>query len=161
MRSFSVEPLFSPPAASSQAVELARLDVAGAHEHQVLEQVREPGPARALARRADVVPDVDGDDRDAVILVQDHVQPVGQRELRVRHFERPWRCAARGGADCAAAGAVSPSARSSTTQASSGRFYFVLSLVMKYAACQSRVRSSASSWAASRTGRRCARPTRC
>jgi hypothetical protein len=74
-----------------QAVELARHDMAGSHEHEMFEQVGEPGPAGPLAAGADVVPHVDGDHRHAVIFVQDHVQPVRQRELRVRHFDRPWR----------------------------------------------------------------------
>ena len=53
--------------------------------------MREPGASRLLARRADVIPDVHGHERDAVILVQDHVQPVRQRELGVTDLERPRR----------------------------------------------------------------------
>ena len=41
---------------------LARLDVARALEHQVLEEVGEALPVRLLVARADVVPEVDGDD---------------------------------------------------------------------------------------------------
>ena len=51
-------------------------------EHQVLEQVREAGVARPLVLRPDVVPEVDRDDRHVVILVQDHVEAVGERVLR-------------------------------------------------------------------------------
>ena len=41
--------------------------VARAHEHQVLEQVREPGAAGRLVLRADVVPEIDGDERAAAV----------------------------------------------------------------------------------------------
>ncbi len=56
-------------------------------EHQVLEQVCEAGAAELLVPRADVVPDVHGDDRHAGVAVQDHVQPVGKRELRIGDAE--------------------------------------------------------------------------
>ena len=49
----------------------------------------EAGAAGLLARRPDVIPDVHRQQRDGVILVQDHVQAVGQRELRERHIELP------------------------------------------------------------------------
>ncbi len=61
-------------------VELARLDVPGAHEHQVLEQMREARASRALVRGSHVIPDVHADERHAVILVEDHVQTVAKRE---------------------------------------------------------------------------------
>ena len=51
-------------------------------EHQVLEQMREAGVARPLVLGADVIPDVDGDDRAGVILVDEHVEAVGERVLR-------------------------------------------------------------------------------
>ena len=60
----------------------------GSLEHQMFEEVREPGASRLLARRADVVPHIDCHDGDGVVLVKDHVQPVGQGELRVSDFER-------------------------------------------------------------------------
>ena len=49
-------------------------------EHQVLEQVGEAGPAGALVLRADVIPDVDRDDRRLVVLVDEHGQAVRQHE---------------------------------------------------------------------------------
>ena len=52
--------------------------VLAALEHHVLEEVREAVPALRLVLRPDVVPDVDGDDGRAVILVQHHPQAVGQ-----------------------------------------------------------------------------------
>ena len=64
-------------------VEFARLHVARAHEHQVLEEMREARTPGAFARRANVVPHIDGDDGHAVILVKDYVKAVGQRELCV------------------------------------------------------------------------------
>ena len=70
-----------------QLIEVAVLGVGRAHEHEVLEEMREPGPPGLLARRADVIPDVHRDQRHGVILVEDDVQPVGQRELRIRNVE--------------------------------------------------------------------------
>ncbi len=52
------------------------LHVLGGLEHQVLEEVGEPGPARLLVLGADVVPDVDGDDGGLVVLVDHQRQPV-------------------------------------------------------------------------------------
>src|SRR4030095_15192644 len=69
-------------------VALAFLDVSRSLEHQMPEEVGEPRASRLLACRADVVPDVDGHDWNRVILVQDHVQAVWQRELRVTDL--PW-----------------------------------------------------------------------
>jgi hypothetical protein len=71
-----------------QRIELARLHVARAHEHQMLEEMREPGAPGALARRADVIPDVDRDNRHAMVFVQDDVEAVRKREVRVRQLER-------------------------------------------------------------------------
>ena len=55
------------------------LDVLRALEHQVLEEMREPGAARLLVLRADVIPELQVDDRRRVILRQHHRQPVRQR----------------------------------------------------------------------------------
>ena len=88
MRSVSVEPLLLRAGGFEQRVELAFLDVRGSLEHEVLEEVREPGAARLLARRADVIPDVHRRERHGVVLVQDHVQPVRQRELGEGHGQR-------------------------------------------------------------------------
>ena len=57
-------------------------------EHQVLEQVREAGVARLLVLRPDVIPEIHGDDRTRVILVQEHVEAVGERLLGERDVER-------------------------------------------------------------------------
>ncbi len=59
-------------------------DMARALEHDVLEQVREAGLARDLVLRADVVPQVDGDDRSEVILGHDDPQAVGQSVVAER-----------------------------------------------------------------------------
>ena len=53
-------------------------DMARALEHDVLEQVGEAGLARHLVLRADVVPEVDRDDRREVVLGHDDPQAVGQ-----------------------------------------------------------------------------------
>ena len=53
-------------------------EIAALHAVQ-LEEVREPGLAGPLVLRADVIPEVDGDDRAAVILVNQDVQSVAQR----------------------------------------------------------------------------------
>ena len=65
------------------------LDVLRALEHHVLEEVREPGAARPLVLRADVIPDRDVHDRRRVILGQDHAQPVRQRRDLVLELRRP------------------------------------------------------------------------
>src|SRR5262245_43297097 len=49
----------------------------------MLEQVREARLAGLLVLRADVIPDVDGDDRRLVVLVDEQRQPVLERELLV------------------------------------------------------------------------------
>ena len=54
-------------------------DVLRALEHQVLEQVRKPGPARLLVLRPDVIPELHVHDRRRVILRQHHRQAVGER----------------------------------------------------------------------------------
>ena len=54
-------------------------DVLGAFKHHVLEQVREAGAAGLLVQRADVVPEVDSDQRQAMVFMRDDLQPVGQR----------------------------------------------------------------------------------
>jgi hypothetical protein len=81
------------PGGFEQVVELAFLDVAGAFEHKMLEQVREAGATRFLTRRSDVVPDIDGDGGHAVVFVQDHREPVLELEHREGHGE--FRCRGR------------------------------------------------------------------
>ncbi len=53
-------------------------------EHHVLEQVREAGLARHLVARADVIPDVDGDDGHGVIFLHQDGQAVVELELGER-----------------------------------------------------------------------------
>jgi hypothetical protein len=53
-------------------------DVLGALEHHVLEEVGEAALARDLVAAADVVPDVDGDQRGGAVLVKDHLEAVGE-----------------------------------------------------------------------------------
>ena len=84
--------------------EIARIVVLRPFEHQVFEEVRKTGAPWLLVLRADVVPDVDGDDRAAVILVHDHIEPVRQLMVHewnvhggktgTRRLER-WRVSAR------------------------------------------------------------------
>ena len=74
-----------------QRPEIAGIVVLRALEHQVLEQVREPGAPGLLVLRADVVPDVDGDDRAVVILVHDHVEPVGELLVDEGNVHGGWR----------------------------------------------------------------------
>ena len=71
-----------------ERLEVVVVEVLAAVEHQVLEQVREAGLARRLVRRPDVVPDVDGDDRRLVVLVDDQPQAVVEDVLRVGDVDR-------------------------------------------------------------------------
>jgi hypothetical protein len=56
-------------------------------EHQVLEQVREPGATDALVLRADVIPEIDRHDRHTTILVDDDIEAVGERAFGVRKLD--------------------------------------------------------------------------
>lgn len=49
----------------------------GALEAQMFDDVREPAAPRGVIGGADMVADVDRDQRDAVHRAQDHLQPVG------------------------------------------------------------------------------------
>src|SRR5262249_21102386 len=60
---------------------LVGFDVLAALEQHVLEEVGEAGPARPLVLRADVIPEVDSDQREAAIEVEDEAQPVPQGVL--------------------------------------------------------------------------------
>jgi hypothetical protein len=64
-------------------MEVAAIVVLRTLEHQVLEQVREAGASRHFVLRADVIPDVDGDNGKRVILVDQDVETVGQRVLGI------------------------------------------------------------------------------
>ena len=70
-----------------EGLEVVVVEVLAAVEHQVLEQVREAGLADLLVTRADVVPDVDGDDRRLVVLVDDQAQSVVEHVLRVGYVD--------------------------------------------------------------------------
>ena len=59
---------------------LIRGNVLRALKHHVLEQMRKAGAAGLLVGGADVIPEVDGDERQPVVLRQDHPQPIRQRE---------------------------------------------------------------------------------
>jgi hypothetical protein len=57
-------------------------------EHQMLEQVREAGPARPLVLRSDVIPQVDRYDGSLVVLVDDESQAIGQHVALERDVDR-------------------------------------------------------------------------
>ena len=61
--------------------------VLAAVEHQVLEEVSEAGPARHLVLRADVVPDVHGDDRRLVVLVHQQGEAVREDEALIGNVD--------------------------------------------------------------------------
>ena len=52
-------------------------DVLGALEHHVLEEMGEAGAAGALVEGADVIPEVDGDEREAMVFVHVDDETVG------------------------------------------------------------------------------------
>ena len=56
------------------------LQILRALEHQVLEQVREPGAPFRLGSDADVIDDGDTDHRCGPVRIQHHPQPIGQGE---------------------------------------------------------------------------------
>ena len=65
-------------------------DVLGAFEHHVFEEMGEAGAAGALVERADVIPEVDGDEGKTVVFVHEDDEAVWQDELLVlqlRHFQ--------------------------------------------------------------------------
>src|SRR6267143_7205042 len=57
-------------------------------EHQMLEQVGETGAAGPLVLRADVIPDVHGDDGRLVVLVHQHGETVLENEPLIRNGDR-------------------------------------------------------------------------
>ena len=65
-----------PAGALDQGDVLGLRDVARALEHDVLEQVGEPGLAGDLVLGADVVPQVDGDDRSEMVFRDDDAQAI-------------------------------------------------------------------------------------
>ena len=52
-----------------------------AGKHQVLEQMGKPGLARRLVARPCMHPEVEGHQRQAMVLDQDHLEAVGQPQL--------------------------------------------------------------------------------
>src|SRR5688500_15312824 len=64
------------------------LDVLGALEHHVLEEVGEAGPPRSLVLRPDVIPHRHVDDRGRMILREDHAQTVRQRGYLILELRR-------------------------------------------------------------------------
>lgn len=54
--------------------------VLGAIEKEVLEEVREASLSALFVARADVIPEVDGDDGDGMVFVDDHAQTVIEDE---------------------------------------------------------------------------------
>ena len=70
-----------------QRREVPGVVVGRAFEHQVFEEVREAGAARLLVLRPDVVPEVHRHDRHVVVFVDDDVEPVVERALRVRQVD--------------------------------------------------------------------------
>ena len=61
-----------------QGFEVAAVVVFGPFEHHMFEQVSEPGPPHLLVFRTHVVPDIYGHYGDVMVLVEYHVQSVGQ-----------------------------------------------------------------------------------
>ena len=74
-----------------QRLEEPAVVVLGSLEHQVLEQMREARVPGRLVLRSDVIPDVDRDDRTAVVLVQQHVEAVRERVLGERNVHAIFR----------------------------------------------------------------------
>ena len=70
-----------------ERMEIAAIVVRRPLEHQVLEQVGEPGATGALVLGPDVVPHVDRHDRAATVLVDDDVQSVVERLVDERNIQ--------------------------------------------------------------------------
>ena len=68
-------------------MKIAAVVVLGPLEHQMLEQVREAGLARPFVLRADVIPQVHGDDRARAVFVKEDVESVVERVLREREVQ--------------------------------------------------------------------------
>ncbi len=58
-----------------------------AAEHEVLEKMSEAGFARLFIFRADVVPDINGDDGGLVVFVNNDAQAVVEGEFLTGNFE--------------------------------------------------------------------------
>ena len=81
-----------------QRLDVTSFGVLAAAEHQVLEQVRKAGPAGLFVLRADVVPEVHGDDWRFMVFVNDQGQPIVEDESGVRNV-RVLRLRRRGSGD--------------------------------------------------------------
>jgi hypothetical protein len=68
-------------------LEIIVVKVFAAVEHEVLEEVGETGFAGLLVLRADMIPDVDGDDGGFVVLIDQKREPVLQNEFFVRNVD--------------------------------------------------------------------------
>jgi hypothetical protein len=68
-------------------VELAARDVPAAGEDEVLEQVGEAGLPGPLVARAGMQPQVEGHQRQAVVLDEDDLEAIGELELLMPHGE--------------------------------------------------------------------------
>jgi len=60
--------------------------VLGAFEHHVLEEMSEAGAAGALVEGADVIPEVDGDEREAMVFVHEDHETVGHDKFFALEF---------------------------------------------------------------------------
>ena len=66
-------------------LEVIVVEVLAAVEHQVLEEMREPGASRLLVLGAHVVPDVHGNNGRLVVFVHEQRQPIFQHEPLIRN----------------------------------------------------------------------------
>jgi len=80
---------FGTVADHHQLLDVASRSMLAAAEHQMFEQVREPGLAWLLVLRADVIPDVDGYDGCFMVFMHDQGEPIIQYELLVRNVNIP------------------------------------------------------------------------
>ena len=71
-----------------EGLEVVIVEMLAAVEHQVLEQMREAGPAGPLVLGAHVIPDVHGHDRRLVVLVHQQRQAVFQDEPLIGDRDR-------------------------------------------------------------------------
>jgi hypothetical protein len=70
----------------------------GSLEHHVFEKMRKTGPSGTLVHRSDVIPDIDGNEREAMILQKDHFQTVVElvfdvwefRDISIMRHIRSW-----------------------------------------------------------------------
>ena len=75
-------------AGALERLKVAVIVVRRPFKHQVLEEMSEARVSGPLVLGADVIPDVDGDDRAVVILVEEHVEAVRERMPREGEVHR-------------------------------------------------------------------------